>query len=140
VKERGVPGAKTAAEVMQAVYDAWLRRDQDAVDAAFASNLRFVIPGSNPWAGEYVGFDQAVSMRERLRDRFDHDSVRVTEISPVTDEVARLDVEWDALDRTDRFGVRVAEWFRLDGRGRIREITLEPADPAAWDRFLSVTP
>ena len=129
---------RTAAEVMQAVYDAWLRQDQDTVDAAFASNLRFVIPGSHPWAGEYVGFDKAVTLRERLQDRFDRDSVRVTEISPVTDEVARIDVEFAGLDRKETFPVRVAQWYRLDGRGKIREVTLEPTDPAAWDRLFAI--
>ena len=133
-----MPGAKTAAEVMQAVYDAWLRKDQETVDAAFASNLRFVIPGSHPLAGEYVGLDEAVRLRERLQDRFDRDSVRVTEISPVTDEVARLDVEFAGVDRKETFPVRVAQWYRLDGRGRIREVTLEPTDPAAWDRLFAL--
>jgi ketosteroid isomerase-like protein len=138
VKEGELPGSRTAAEVMQAVYEAWLRDDQDAVDAAFASNLRFVIPGSHPFAGEYVGFDKAVTMRERLEGRVDRDSVRVSEISPVTDEVARLDVEFAAVDAEETFPIRVAQWYRLDGRGKIREVTLEPTDPAAWDRLFAI--
>ena len=133
-----MPVGRTAAEVMQGVYDAWLRQDQDAVDAAFASNLRFVIPGTHPWAGEYVGFDKAVTLRERLQGRFDRDSVWVTEISPVTDEVARIDVEFAGVDRKETFPVRVAQWYRLDGRGKIREVTLEPTDLAAWDRLFAI--